>query len=136
MTTPAETPNQPIQNPTLILSAVSRVTGVGPYFVRGSFRQPAIVAARAVAIGVMRQMQMSWPQIGAALGGRSHSSTLELWQTWRRDANTRRDVGIVLADLAAAPARSNPGVPSEPGCGASEPVGSSRVSHPEGASPC
>ncbi len=65
------------REPPVILEAVARHFGVTVEDLRGKARQKEIVAPRHLAMYLLREdAHLSFPQIGALLGGRDHSSVV------------------------------------------------------------
>jgi chromosomal replication initiator protein len=71
------TPAPATREPPMILDAVARHFGVTLEELRGKARHKEIVAPRHLAMYLLREdARLSYPQIGALLGGRDHTSAL------------------------------------------------------------
>src|SRR5688572_14812829 len=71
------TPAPATREPPMILDAVARHFGVTLEDLRGKARHKEIVAPRHLAMYLLREdARLSYPQIGALLGGRDHTSAL------------------------------------------------------------
>ena len=71
------TPTAVKREPPVILEAVARHYGVTIDELRGKARHKEIVAPRHLAMYILREdARLSYPQIGALLGGRDHTSVL------------------------------------------------------------
>jgi len=93
-------PTRVTHDPETILSAVARHFGVSLEELRGSARHKKIVAPRHLAMYLLREdARLSYPNIGALLGGRDHTSVLHAWEKMtsemERDAPSRRDARAV-----------------------------------------
>jgi len=65
------------REPGAILDAVARHFGVGVEALRGKARHKEVIAPRHLAMYLLREdARLSYPQIGALLGGRDHSSVV------------------------------------------------------------
>lgn len=74
-----------------LLKAVAHDFEIEPQNITGKDRHKRFVYARAVVIFILRERNpvvWSFPQIGKLLGGRDHSTILNLW--WQRDDLLRR----------------------------------------------
>jgi len=72
-----------------LLKLVAEDMGLSADEVIGRLRFGELVAARAVIARILRERGWSYPRIGAALGGRDHSTVINLCAKW--DIYAERD---------------------------------------------
>ncbi len=87
-----------------IIESVTHVCGVHVNQINGPCRHPDVVQAREIIIHLARNLTtMSFPEIGAAMGGRNHSTIITAY--WRR---VRRPKDVVwMSRYATARSRFN-----------------------------
>lgn len=71
-----------------IIRKVAMIFGVSSARIKGDERYAALVDARAAVVFLLKRRGWSFSQIGKALGGRDHSSIINIWQ--KRDIYTVR----------------------------------------------
>ncbi|AIT81623.1 helix-turn-helix domain-containing protein [Novosphingobium pentaromativorans] len=59
-----------------IITIASRLTGVSEHHIRGASRKREYIAVRFAVYAVSRDQGFSFPEIGAFVGGRDHSSVI------------------------------------------------------------
>lgn len=96
-----EPPANPVER---IVARVAAVFGVKPKDILGTCRQRAVLVPRHVAMYLAREVaKLSLPQIGAAFGGRDHTTVLhavrKVEATLATDAKLKRTVRELKAEL-------------------------------------
>lgn len=71
-----------------IIRKVAVIFGVSAARIKGDERHAVLVDARAAVVFLLKRRGWSFPQIGKALGGRDHSTIINIWQ--KRDIYTMR----------------------------------------------
>jgi chromosomal replication initiation ATPase DnaA len=89
--------------PERVIAAVCKYYGTTEKQLRGQSRVMVIAGPRMVAMAVMRQRGMSFPEIGRALGGRDHSTVMSGCQSVEDRFPLRSAIPAVIALLDAEP---------------------------------
>jgi chromosomal replication initiation ATPase DnaA len=67
---------EPERDPRAVLSEISRRSGVPQAVILGRSRSQTVARARLALYRALREMKMSYPEIGRFVGGRDHSTVI------------------------------------------------------------
>ena len=97
------TPGSPTAHPDKILVLAAKRFGVTASAIKGRSRTPNVVGARRVVIHLLKQLsRLSYPEIGAFLGNRSHSTIINGHQTLLQTLKSDSGLQNVLHDMMTA----------------------------------
>jgi hypothetical protein len=90
---PALAPAQSFFSVVELIDRVADDFGYSHGEVIGDGREARMIDARSVIVRILRERGWSFPQIGRAIGGRDHSTIINMWV--KRDIYARRNADVL-----------------------------------------